>query len=149
MNVKNGVVWSYCLGLYMFSLVFLLFPFLLSCLLCDSFCLLPFCLRFSVHLTFSFPICFFLLHFHVCQVSVFPPVISFRLQIVFFIILFAFSSGGFVFPSGFALWNEAKTKAKTKAKFTTISLAWTWPGAGKPSFPSCHYCENYHCHCGA
>jgi hypothetical protein len=48
--------------------------------------------------------------FAFCQVS------AFRLQVFF-------SSGGFVFPSGFAFWNEAKTKAKTKAKFTTSSLA--------------------------
>ena len=74
--------------------------------------------------------------FTFCQVS------AFRLQVFFL-------SGGFVFPSGFAFWNEAKTKAKTKAKFTTSSLAWTWPGAGKPSSPSCYYCDNYHCHCGA
>ena len=67
------------MGLYMFSLVFLLFPFLLSCLLCDSFCLLPFCLRFSVHLTFSFPICFFpaafscLSSFCLSSCDFFPP----------------------------------------------------------------------------
>ena len=74
--------------------------------------------------------------FTFCQVS------AFRLQVFFL-------SGSFVFPSGFAFWNEAKTKAKTKAKFMTSSLAWTWPGAGKPSSPSCYYCNNYHCHCGA
>ena len=84
-----------------------------------------------------FPILFFLLlHLHfvkfllsACKYS-FHPAVSFS-------------------PSGFAFWNEAKTKAKTKAKFTTSSLAWTWPGAGKPSSPSCYYCDNYHCHCGA
>ena len=77
-------------GLYLFSLVFLLFPFLLSCLSCDSFCWLPFRLRF------------FLLIPVVFSYLVFPPaaftfchVSAFRLQVFF-------SSGGFVFPSSAA-----------------------------------------------
>ena len=53
-------------GLYLFSLVFLLFPFLCSCLSCDSFCWLPFRLRFFLLFPFVFfPILFFLLlHLH-------------------------------------------------------------------------------------
>ena len=119
-------------GLYLFSLVFLLFPFLCSCLSCDSFCWLPFRLRFFLLFPFVFSYLVFPpAAFTFCQVS------AFRLQVFFL-------SGGFVFPSGFAFWNEAKTKAKTKAKFTTSSLAWTCPGAGKPSSPSCYYCNHYH-----
>ena len=96
-------------GLYLFSLVFLLFPFLLSCLSCDSFCWLPFRLRFFLLVPFVFSYLVFPpAAFAFCQVS------AFRLQVFF-------SSCGFVFPSGFAFWNEAKTKATTKAKFTTAS----------------------------
>ena len=96
-------------GLYLFSLVFLLFPFLLSRLSCDSFCWLPFRLRFFLLVPFAFSYLVFPpAAFAFCQVS------AFRLQVFF-------SSCGFVFPSGFAFWNEAKTKAKTKAKFTTAS----------------------------
>ena len=113
------MVWSLPVFPYLPSVSFLAFmPFLWRFLLASfppSFV--------SVDLGFSFPILFFLLlHLHVCQVSAFPPVISFRLQVVFFIIHVAFSSGGFVFPPGFIFWNEAKTKAKTKANFTTSSL---------------------------
>ena len=112
------MVWSLPVFPYLPSVSFLAFmPFLWQFLLASfppSF--------LSVDLGFSFPILFFLLlHLHVCQVSAFPPVISFRLQVVF-IIHVAFSSGGFVFPPGFIFWNEAKTKAKTKANFTTSSL---------------------------
>ena len=105
----------------------------------------------SVDLGFSFPILFFflLLYLRFCQASAFPPVISFRLQVVFSIIHVAFSSGGFVFPPGFEFWNVTKTKAKTNAKFTTSSLACTWPGACKPSSPSRYYSDSYHCHCRA
>ena len=71
-------------GLYLFSLVFLLFPFLLSCLSCDSFCWLPFRLRFFLLVPFVFPILFFfLLHLHfvkfllsACKYS-FHPAVSF------------------------------------------------------------------------
>ena len=127
-------------GLYLFSLVFLLFPFLLSCLSCDSFCWLPFRLRFFLLVPFVFPILFFfLLHLHF---------VKFLLFLLWFLsacklyssCFFSFSSGGFVFPSGFACWNEAKTKTQTKAKLTTNNLAWTCPGAGRPSPPSCYHC---------
>ena len=124
-NVNRDVSWSYDLVFACFPLSFFLFPFLLSCLSCDGFCRIPFRLRFlSTFPIFSSPAAFtFLSRF--C----FSSVISFRLQIEFFIILFAFSSGGCAFPSGFAFWNEAKTKAnteaKSKAKFSASRLAWT------------------------
>ena len=69
-------------GLYLFSLVFLLFPFLLSCLSCDSFCWLPFRLRFFLLVPFVFSF-FLLLHLHfvkfllsACKYS-FHPAVSF------------------------------------------------------------------------
>ena len=60
-------------GLYLFSLVFLLFPFLFSCLSCDSFCWFPFRLFISVD-----PGCFFLSCFSSCCIYIlssvcFPP----------------------------------------------------------------------------
>ena len=76
-----------------------------------------------------FPILFFLLlHLHfvkfllsACKYSFYPAVLFSRL----------------VLRSG----TKPKRRQKTKAKFTTSSLAWTWPGAGKPSSPSCYYCK--------
>ena len=61
-------------GLYLFSLVVLLFPFLCSCLSCDSFCWLPFRLRFFL----LFPFVFFLSCFSSCCIYIlssfcFPP----------------------------------------------------------------------------
>ena len=104
-------------GLYLFSLVFLLFPFLLSCLSCDSFCWLPFRLRFFLLVPFVFSYLVFPPPaFTFCQVS------AFRLQVFF-------SSGGFVFPSGFAFWNEAKTKAcHGKAIRECFLCTWQWHG---------------------
>jgi len=61
------------------------------------------------------PVCFF-------SYLVFPPAAFTFCQVSAFRLQVFFSSGGFVFPFGFAFWNEAKTKAKTKAKFTTSSL---------------------------
>ena len=109
---KNGVSWSYC------RLVFTCFPL-------SSFCFLSCFHAFPVTVSVGFlsafvSFCCSRLFF---SYLVFPPaaftfcqVSAFRLQVFFL-------SGGFVFPSGFAFWNEAKTKAKTKAKFTTSSLA--------------------------
>ena len=91
--------------------------------------------------SFSFPILFFLLlHLHFCEASAFPPVIFVPPASCSLHHPFSLFIRPFVFLSGFAFWNEAKTKAKTKAKFSTRSLAWTWPGAGK-------YFDNYHCFC--
>ena len=120
-NVNKDVSWSYDLVFACFPLSFFLFPFLLSCLSCDGFCRIPFRLRFlSTFPIFSSPAAFtFLSRF--C----FSSVISFRLQIEFFIILLHFHPAVALFCLVFAFWNEAKTKAKTKAKFTTSSLAWT------------------------
>ena len=63
-------------GLYLFSLVFLLFPFWPSCLSCRGFCWLPFDLRFFLLISVFLFLFFLLLHIHVCQPSAFPPVIS-------------------------------------------------------------------------
>ena len=110
----------------------------LTCLLLPSFCFLSCFNAFPVTVSVGFPLRSFLLIsvflfvyclfscciyilLHFCQVS----------QVVFFTILFTSYFWGFVLPSGFAFWNETKMKAKTIAKFTTSSLAWTWPGAGK------------------
>jgi len=83
----------------------------------------------SVDSGFSFPLylVFPPAAFTFCQASAFPLVISFRLQ-VFFIIFFAFSSGGFVFPSGFAFWNEAKSKRRQKRRQNSREAAWHGPG---------------------
>ena len=130
-----------------YGFVFASFPLssfrFLSCfhVSCDGFCWIPFRPRFFLLISFFlFLSCFFscciciLSSFCFSSCGFFPPANC------ILHVFFSFSSGGFVFPSGFACWNEAKTKANTKAKLTTKNLAWTCPGAGKPSPPSCYHC---------
>ena len=126
-----------------YGLVFASFPLssfrFLSCfhVSCDGFCWIPFRLRFFLLISFFLFLSWFFLPaaFAFCQVSAFPPVVSFRLQIVFFMFFFHFHPVVSFFPSGFACWNEAKTKTQTKAKLTTNNLAWTCPGAGQTFTP--------------
>ena len=129
-NVNKDVSWSYDLVFACFPLSFFLFPFLLSCLSCDGFCRIPFRLCFFLLISFYFFLFFLMMHVHFFKLLLlpchcFPPPAS---CILFFIILFAsfcIFIRRFAFPSGFAFWNEAKMKGKTKAKFTTSRLAWT------------------------
>ena len=122
-NVNNDVSWSY-------DLVFACFP----CLPFVSFLsFMPFLWRFlldsfspsflSVDLVWSFPI---LSHAACTCLSsfCFSPVISFRLQVVFFIILFAFSSGG----SLFRLLLRSGTKPKRREKRRQNSRQADWHG---------------------
>ena len=61
-------------GLYLFSLVFLLFPFLFSCLSCVSFCWLPFRLRFFLLIPFVFFLsCFSSCCIYILSSFCFPP----------------------------------------------------------------------------
>ena len=109
---KNGVSWSYC------RLVSTCFPL-------SSFCFLSCFHAFPVTVSVGFlsafvSFCCSRLFF---SYLVFPPAAFTFCQVSAFRLQVFFSSYGFVFPSGFAFWNEAKTKAKTKAQFTTSSLA--------------------------
>ena len=62
------------LGLYNFSIDFLLFPFLLSCLSSDSFCWLPFRLRFFLLIpAFLFLSCFSSCCIYILSSFCFPP----------------------------------------------------------------------------
>ena len=104
-----GIMELLSFGLYLFSLVFLLFPFLFSCLSCDSFCWLPFRLRFFLLIPFVFSsLVFPPAAFTFCQVS------AFGLQV--------FSSGGFVFPSG--LRSGTKPKRRQKRRQNSRQAAW-------------------------
>ena len=125
-NVNKDVSWSYDLVFACFPLSFFLFPFLLSCLSCDGFCRIPFRLRFlSTFPIFSSPAAFtFLSSF--C----FSSVISFRLQIEFFIILFCI----FIRRLRFSVWfcvlersqNEGKNEGKIHDKQLGMDLARSW-----------------------
>ena len=105
-------------GLYLFSLVFLLFPFLLSCLSCDSFCWLPFRLRFFLLI----PVFLFLYCFSSCCICIlssfcFPPA-----SILFI--------RRFRFPVWFCVLersqNEGKNEGKIHDKQLGMNLARSW-----------------------
>ena len=53
--------------------------------------------------------------------------------------------------SRLVLRSGTKPKRRQKRRQNSRQAAWhePWPGAGKPSSPSCYYCNHYHCHCGA
>ena len=104
-----------------FPLSFFLFPFLLSCLSCDGFCRIPFRLRFlSTFPIFSSPAAFtFLSRF--C----FSSVISFRLQIEFFIILLHFHPAVALFC--LVLRSGTKPKRRQKRRQNSRQAAWHGP----------------------
>ena len=120
-NVNKDVSWSYDLVFACFPLSFFLFPFLLSCLSCDGFCRIPFRLRFlSTFPIFSSPAAFtFLSRF--C----FSSVISFRLQIEFFIILLHFHPAVALFC--LVLRSGTKPKRRQKRRQNSRQAAWHGP----------------------
>ena len=105
-------------GLYLFSLVFLLFPFLLSCLSCDSFCWLPFRLRFFLLIpVFLFLSCFSSCCIYILSSFCFPPA-----SILFI--------RRFPFPVWFCVLersqNEGKNEGKIHDKQLGMNLARSW-----------------------
>ena len=104
-------------GLYLFSLVFLLFPFLLSCLSCDSFCWLPFRLRFFLLIRFFFLPCFSSCCIYILSSFYFPPA-----SILFI--------RRFRFPVWFCVLersqNEGKNEGKIHDKQLGMNLARSW-----------------------
>ena len=114
-------------GLYLFSLVFLLFPFLLSCLSCDGFCRIPFRLRFFLLISSYLFLFFLMLHVHFCQASASPLWFLSACKLYSlssFLHLFAFSSGG----SLFRLVLRSGTKPKRREKRRQNSRQADWHG---------------------
>ena len=112
--VYYGVIWSYC------RLVFTCFPL-------SSFCFLSCFHAFPVTVSVGFLSAFVSFCWSVFfSYLVFPPAAFTFCQVSTFRLQVFFSSGGFVFPSGFAFWNEAKTKAKTRQN--SRQAAWHEPG---------------------
>ena len=120
-NVNKDVSWSYDLVFACFPLSFFLFPFLLCCLSCDGFFRIPFRLRFlSTFPIFSSPAAFtFLSRF--C----FSSVISFRLQIEFFIIVLHFHPAVALFC--LVLRSGTKPKRRQKRRQNSRQAAWHGP----------------------
>ena len=116
------------LGLYLFSLVFLLFPFLLSCLSCDSFCCLPFRLRFFLLIPvflFLYILFFLLLHLHFVKLLLF---------LLWFLSACKCSSSSFlhfhpaVSFSRLVLRSGTKPKRRQKWRQNSREAAWHGPG---------------------
>ena len=110
-------------GLYLFSLVFLLFPFLLSCLSCDSFCWFPFRLRFFLLI----PFVFFLSCFSSCCICIlssfcFPPA-----SILFI--------RRFRFPVWFRVLKRSQNEGKNEGKIHDKQLGMNLARSRQTFFP--------------
>ena len=116
----------------MFSLVFLLFPFLLSCLSCDGFCRIPFRLRFFLLISSYLFLFFLMLHVHFFKLLLLPcdffPPASCILYHPFCIFLH------FHLAVRFSVWfcvlersqNEGKNEGKIHDKQIGMDLARSW-----------------------
>ena len=110
-------------GLYLFSLVFLLFPLLFSCLSCDSFCWLPFRLRFFLLIPFVFFLsCFSSCCIYILSSFCFPPA-----SILFI--------RRFRFPIWFCVLERSQNEGKNEGKIHDKQLGMNLARSRQTFFP--------------